>query len=65
MTLQAAVDTWTSLYIKSKEASLARLRGTLARPGERRHRLIASLAAAVAAAKRHRIAFGLRLRAKK
>ena len=44
MTLQAAVDAWTSRYIKSKEASLARLMGVLSPPDERRHRLIASLA---------------------
>jgi hypothetical protein len=61
MNLQAAVDAWTSRYIKSREASLARLMGTLS---ERRHRLTAGLTAAIAAAKRHRIAFGLGLKAK-
>jgi hypothetical protein len=65
MSLQAAVDAWTSRYIKSREASLARLMGALSPPDERRHRLIASLAAAIAAAKRHRVAFGLRLKVKK
>ena len=62
MSLQAAVDAWTSRYIKSRQASLARLMDP---PDERRQRLIASLAAAIAAAKRHRVAFGLRLKAKK
>ena len=65
MNLQAAVDAWTSRYIKSREASLARLMGALSPPDERRHRLIASLAAAIAAAKRYRVAFGLRLKVKK
>ena len=63
MTLQAAVDAWTSRYIRSKEASLARLTGALSPPDERGHRLIAGLTAAIAAAKRHRIAFGLGLKA--
>jgi hypothetical protein len=64
MSLHAAVDAWTSRYIRSKEASLARLMGALSPPDERRHRLIAGLAVAIAAAKRHRIAFGLGLKAK-
>jgi hypothetical protein len=65
MSLQAAVDAWTSRYIKSRQASLARLMGALSPSDERRQRLIANLAAAIAAAKRHRIASGLRLKAKK
>ena len=65
MSLQAAVDAWTSRYIKSREASLARLMGASSPPDERRHRRIASLVAAIAAAKRHRIAFELWLKAKK
>ena len=65
MSLQAAVDAWTSRYIKSRQASLARLMGALNPPDERRQRLIASLAAAIAAAKRHRVAFGIGLKAKK
>ena len=64
MNLQAAVDAWTSRYIKSKEASLARLMGALSPLDERRQRLIARLAD-VAAVKRHRAAFGFRLKAKK
>jgi hypothetical protein len=32
MSLQTAVDAWTSRYIKSKEASLARLMGALSPP---------------------------------
>jgi len=32
MSLQATVDAWTSRYIRSKEASLARLVGALSRP---------------------------------
>jgi hypothetical protein len=65
MSLQAAVDAWTSRYIKSREASLARLTGALNAPDERRHRLIAGLRAAIAAAKRHRVAFEIGLKAKK
>jgi hypothetical protein len=64
MTLQAAVDAWTSRYIRSKEASLARLTGALSPPDEQRHRLIAGLSAAIATAKRHRIAFGLKANGK-
>jgi hypothetical protein len=64
MNLQAAVDAWTSRYIKSREASLARLMGALSSPDERRRGLIAGLAAAIAAAKRHRAAFGLGLKTK-
>jgi hypothetical protein len=64
MNLQAAVDAWTSRYIKSKEASLARLMGALRPLDERRQRLIARLAD-VAAVKQHRAAFGFRLKAKK
>ena len=64
MNLQAAVDAWTSRYIKSREASLARLMEALSPPDERRYRLIAGLTAAIAAAKRHRVAFGLALKAK-
>jgi hypothetical protein len=65
MNLQAAVDAWTSRYIKSKEASLARLMGTLTPLDERRQRLITRLAADVAAVKRCRAAFGYRVKAKK
>jgi hypothetical protein len=65
MNLQAAVDAWTSRYIKSREASLARLMAALSPPDERRHRLIAGLTAAIAAVKRHRVAFKLGLKAKK
>jgi hypothetical protein len=64
MSLQAAVD-GTSRYIRSKEASLARLMEELSPPDERRHRLVAGLSAAIAAAKRRRIAFGLGLKVKK
>jgi hypothetical protein len=64
MNLQAAVDAWTSRYIKSREASLARLMGALSPPDERRYRLIAGLTAAIAAAKRHRVAFSLGLKVK-
>jgi hypothetical protein len=62
MNLQAAVDAWTSRYIRSKEASLARLMGMLSPLDDRR--LIARLAD-VAAVKQHRAAFGFRLKAKK
>jgi hypothetical protein len=65
MSLQAAVDAWTSRYIKSKEARLTRLMGALGPPDERRQRLIARLPAAITAAKRHRAALGFRLKAKK
>jgi hypothetical protein len=65
MSLQAAVDAWTARYIKSREASLARLMAALSPPSERRHRLIAGLTAAIAAAKRHRVAFELGLKARR
>jgi hypothetical protein len=57
MSLQTAVDAWTARYIKSREASLARLMGALSPPDEQRQRAIAILVASIAAAKRHRAAW--------
>jgi hypothetical protein len=65
MSLQTAVDAWTSRYIKSRQVSLARSMGALSPPDQRRQRLIVSFAAAIAAAKRHRVVFGFRLKVKK
>ena len=56
MSLQTAVDVWTARYIKSREASLARLMGALSPPDKQR-RAIVILVAAIAAAKRHRAAW--------
>jgi hypothetical protein len=38
MSLQTAVDVWTARYIKSREASLARLMGALSPPDKQRQR---------------------------
>jgi hypothetical protein len=57
MSLQTAVDVWTASYIKSREASLARLMGALSPPDKQRQRAIAILVAAIAAAKQHRAAW--------
>jgi hypothetical protein len=65
MSLQAAVDAWTARFIKSREASLSRLMAAMGPVDERRRRLNAVLTASVAAAKRHRIAFGLGPKVKK
>jgi hypothetical protein len=59
MSLQATVDAWTSRYIRSKEASLARLMAALSPPDRCRQVRIADLMVAIAAAKRHRSVFGL------